>query len=129
MYKFLRILVIAAICGTAQSAHAKWSVPDQLTDQLQIETLKNVRNLFFATQEKVLICLNSGRTDKQCFCRYETDYTVLNQLADRMFKAYPKWQNALELRYMDGETLKSIMPMELRRQIKFNKNCISFRLL
>lgn len=129
MSKFLKLLVIALFCGFAQTAHATWIVPERLTNQVEIETLKNVRNVFFSTKEKVLDCLKSGRSDQDCLCENEKNYAHLNQLILDMFEKYPNWGTALELRYIDGEEVKSIMPQELKRQTIFDENCISYILI
>lgn len=124
MYKFLRISVIALALSFVQSVYA-----ERLTDQVAIETLKNVRNLFFSTKEKVIACVKSGGSDQGCFCENKKYYIYLNKLADQMFKKYPNWSTAFELRYIDGETVKSVMPQELKRQMTFKQNCISYILL
>lgn len=129
MNKFIKILTIALICGFAQNAHATWNQPERLTDPVAIETLKNVRKLFFSTREKVITCLRDGRSDQDCFCENKQNYAHLQKVADQMFEKYPLWNTAFELRYIDGETVKSIMPQELKRQIKFKQNCISYILL
>ncbi|PCI88108.1 MAG: hypothetical protein COB24_03160 [Hyphomicrobiales bacterium] len=126
MHKFVRILVIALACGFGQNAYATWSRPEKLTDQVAIETLKNVRNLFFVTKGKVITCLKNGRSDRDCFCENKKNYIYLNKLADQMFEKYPSWDTALELRYIEGKTVKSIMPQELKRQMKFKENCLSY---
>ena len=129
MNKFFKILVIGLVCGFAQNAHATWIVPERLTDKVEIETIKNVRNVFFSTKQKVLDCLKTGRTDQDCLCENEEEYVYLNQLTDDMFEKYPDWQTALELRYIEGEEVKSIMPQELKRQMIFDENCISYVLI
>lgn len=130
MVKFLRILVIALVFSFAQNAHAtRWSKTEILTDQVAIDALKNVRKILFKTRGKVIACLKDGRSDQDCFCENKKHYIYLDKLTEQMFERYTNWRTALELRYIDGETVKSIMPQELKRQIKFKENCVSYILL
>lgn len=125
-YKRTQTLAMVLVFLLVFASLAEAKRPRKLTNESQVAIVKNIRTILFATHQKIDQCLRKSGSDKYCNCQYERNYKYLNMLVDQMFEEYPAWQDDHELRYLDGDKAKSLMPQELKRRITFRTNCISY---